>query len=509
MYKKDSQESVETKLKDLAIKYKPFTYRNAHQKIEFYCSKCGDVCEREIADLTRGRTKCPKCSGNVKLTQNEVEIKLKEYVEFLPFTYTGQHQKIMHKCPQCGKLKESQIVHILNGTVLCGDCSGKGKRTQKQAEKELQDLGIEYEPFVYKNNETTIRHKCSTCGIVKHNKFISLINGKGLRCEKCGHDSTTKSQTRTQEESEIQLKELGIDFMPYVYTIGKETDISIRCKSCGKYFNTKFSHVVIGNRRYCKHCNKSTSEQENELKNFIKSLNIEIQENVKVGGKEIDILIPSLQIGFEYNGSYWHNDINKPKTHHYDKATICQNENIRLIYIWDYEWLNNMEETKSYIKYQLGVYDIITHDGSIIKDIVTPAERQVHLGLYIKNEKILSILFNKNLNNIEWEMIPQTFDYRYDIKSGIILIFNSFIEKYNPITIITYLDRSKFSEDFYQNTPLKLKHIVDTNYNWVFKENLLLKEQNINTDKEMKKLYENGKVFRIYDAGKYCYIWQR
>ena len=124
---------------------------------------------------------CPHCSGNVKWSQDEIENKLRGYVVFLPFVYTGMHQIIKYHCPVCNIVKEGQIVHILNGHANCKDCSGKAKRTQKKAEKELSDKGIKFKSFIYNNNETIIEYHCVCCGELKQNKFIEIINGHSYR----------------------------------------------------------------------------------------------------------------------------------------------------------------------------------------------------------------------------------------------------------------------------------------------------------------------------------------
>ena len=54
------------------------------------------------------------------------------------------------------------------------------------------------------------------------------------------------------------------------------------------------------------------------------------------GFKEIDILIPDLKIGIEYNGLFWHNENRKGKTPvHLEKLEMCKNNGYNLIQIFE------------------------------------------------------------------------------------------------------------------------------------------------------------------------------
>lgn len=87
-------------------------------------------------------------------------------------------------------------------------------------------------------------------------------------------------------------------------------------------------------------------------------------------GKEIDIYLPELKIGFEFNGTYWHmderfykpTDFNKPKNKTaeeiwlYDnqKIKLAEEKGIKLIPIKQYDWETNKDYVKQQIKELLG-----------------------------------------------------------------------------------------------------------------------------------------------------------
>ena len=57
--------------------------------------------------------------------------------------------------------------------------------------------------------------------------------------------------------------------------------------------------------------------------------------------KELDIYIPELKIGIEYNGIYWHSfERSQNKYMHRNKSIACKNLGVRLIHIYEFENLD-------------------------------------------------------------------------------------------------------------------------------------------------------------------------
>ena len=53
---------------------------------------------------------------------------------------------------------------------------------------------------------------------------------------------------------------------------------------------------------------------------------------------EIDIFLPELSLGIEFNGNYWHSiESGLPKDYHLMKSLMCKDKNIRLIHIYEFE----------------------------------------------------------------------------------------------------------------------------------------------------------------------------
>lgn len=97
-----------------------------------------------------------------------------------------------------------------------------------------------------------------------------------------------------------------------------------------------------------------------DVYNFIKdNYNGEVLLNDKTGLKytELDVYVPDLKFGIEYNGLYWHSSAKKDykKREHYNKKKKCDKENIDLLAIFEDEWKDDKkrELIKNMILYRL------------------------------------------------------------------------------------------------------------------------------------------------------------
>lgn len=68
-----------------------------------------------------------------------------------------------------------------------------------------------------------------------------------------------------------------------------------------------------------------------------------------LNGKELDVYIPEIKLAIEFNGDYWHSDVYKVSKYHLNKTLIAESKGIRLIHIWEHEWLSKQEFIKTLI----------------------------------------------------------------------------------------------------------------------------------------------------------------
>lgn len=122
--------------------------------------------------------------------------------------------------------------------------------------------------------------------------------------------------------------------------------------------NTVFEDDLLALPRClkCFHIHKR-SFAENLYYEFVKGISPTAQAGVKIDGVNVDIWIPELKIGFEYNGLYWHSvhkgspkNRQKPQ-YHWNKTKSISKSGGALIHIWEHD---DPEIVKSRISLLLG-----------------------------------------------------------------------------------------------------------------------------------------------------------
>lgn len=159
---------------------------------------------------------------------------------------------------------------------------------------------------------------------------------------------------RVQTEISIsnRLDKLGYKYIQGTF-VNTHTNLKAICKKCKNIRETK---ILLFKKQECAFCsNIGISKPELEIKSWIEDLGLvteKLRFSGKTRGKEVDIYIPSLNIGIEYCGLYWHHE-NSPtprdRNYHYNKFKLCKDKDIQLITIFEDEWLNRKNQIKSFL----------------------------------------------------------------------------------------------------------------------------------------------------------------
>jgi hypothetical protein len=116
--------------------------------------------------------------------------------------------------------------------------------------------------------------------------------------------------------------------------------------SISKGLETKFKKYK--RTRFC-------SNGEAEIAAYVESLGFKTTKKGSKSG-EIDIYIPDLNLGIEYNGGYWHSETRgKGRSYHLDKLNLANSQGIDLLHIWDFWWLRRKEQVKNLLHSKLGL----------------------------------------------------------------------------------------------------------------------------------------------------------
>ena len=265
------------------------------------------------------------------------------------------------------------------------------------------------------------------------------------------------------------------------------------------------------------------SKGENNLRDYIKQIypNTEEKSNWKVlDGKEIDIFIPDKNLGFEYNGNFWHcNEIQKNE-YHQEKSLLAQSKGIKLIHIWEWE-LNEKESLiKDFIKSQLGIFERKIYARLCqIKELKNieyqnfcnknhlQGERgaKVKLGLFYENELVQIMSFGVPIftEKYEWEIVRECSKSNYLIIGGKEKLWSYFVKNYSPKSVISYCDFSKFNGNSYLKLDFKKIRLNKPGFWWYNHLEGKVYWRNPYKHQEMKK---KG-YYKLYDAGQLVFVW--
>lgn len=140
-----------------------------------------------------------------------------------------------------------------------------------------------------------------------------------------------------------------------------------KCRKCGEVFDQ--SLYQYGKMPRCLKCspllyNRSESQEEIDLFSFLKTVdgskydclrhsywNWSLLDN----GKLLDIVCIDKEskepkIAIEFNGVYWHSIANKDPGYHLLKTKKCEEIGIKLIHIWEDEWINSKDSVKAFLE---------------------------------------------------------------------------------------------------------------------------------------------------------------
>ena len=317
--------------------------------------------------------------------------------------------------------------------------------------------------------------------------------------------------------------------------------LKVICKKCGK---ESINYYRVLRCYYCSPVTKGFSEEEKELRKFIREeLNLDFIENDRklLKPKEIDIYFPELKLGIEYDGFYWHSERFKSdiaKSYHLDKTNECEKNGVRLIHIFEDEWMLKKEIVKTRLKQILGktektifarkckIYEISSQEkDSFLSQIHIQGSSQskINLGLFYENELISVMTFgyfraalgNKLKDRIDTEYEMNRFASKYNVTGAAGKLLSYFIKKYHPTKIISFADRRWSQGKLYENLGFIKVSTTKPNY-WYFTGNNLKRIHRFSFTKKtiiekyggnpLLSEWENMKLMgynRIWDCGSY------
>ncbi|MFW6311393.1 MAG: hypothetical protein ACOC1K_04070, partial [Nanoarchaeota archaeon] len=280
------------------------------------------------------------------------------------------------------------------------------------------------------------------------------------------------------------------------------------------------------------------SNKENEVFNFVKSIyEGKIEKNIKFNGIELDMYLPDINKGIEFNGLYWHSEIYRDKNYHYNKWKKSKDIGIKLISIWEDDWDNKKEIIKSIISNELYKSKKIYARKCCLRNVSYNEKKHflkenhlqgdvvssVNLGLYYGNELVSLMTFGKkrmilksNSSINDYELLRFCNKLNFTVIGGASKLFKYFKNNFSYNNIISYCNLDISNGNLYEKLDFKFNSYTGPGY-WWFKDGVKYHRSNF-----MKHLLEKkyGKInttadefirskgfYKIWNIGNYKYIY--
>jgi hypothetical protein len=544
MRKKTQKEFISEvkKIHDDKYDFSESIYITNNTPLKVICPVHGVFFKKPVHLINR-KQGCPKCSQE-KQTHNQkkpLDILLKEFnhihdnkYNYSKVEYVNTITPITIICPKHGEFEQLPSNHLKGkGCKYCGGTAKMDTKLFIEKSKKIHDNKYDYSKVVYKSSREPVTIICP-----EHGEFEQIPNNHLSKSQGCPKCLGWVKDTESFIEKSKKIHGDKYDYKNTTYkTIHEEVDII--CPTHGNIKVTPNYHLRgLG----CKFCTTSISIEEKNILTFIESMGVKCIPNDRsvLGDKELDIYLPDYNIAIEYNGLYWHSEEYVDNEYHLNKSNKCLEKNVRLIHIFEDEWLHKKEIVKSRIinilnltpKKIYGRKCVIKEvDSNVARNFINENHIQgyvnssIKIGLFYDNNLVSIMTLGKTRNILkskgeegEYEILRFCNKLNTTIIGGASKIFNYFLKTYKPKKVISYSDKRWSIGNLYNKLNFKLENTSKPNYFYLINKKRetrykyqkhKLKSLGLLTNPSLSAV-DNMKIngfYRIFDCGTDKFIW--
>lgn len=358
-------------------------------------------------------------------------------------------------------------------------------------------------------------------------------------------DFYAKSAETKKAKKIARWKEMSgydVDYLPNGNLIVKNAckvhgDVEV---PIGMMFNRVAQHSVI-----CPICNPidkgPQSSMEIEIKELLDHYKIAYKmhdRSILQGNRELDIVIPSINLAIECNGVYWHSDQVKHRMYHQEKAIECEQKGWQLIQIWEDDYALRKEIIFDLIKAKIGIVtervfarkcevcEVSNDDARAFltaNHLQGPVNSSFRYGLIYEGMLVALMTFGKLRRSLGSKSEEGSYElYRYctlrgyEIVGGAGKLLEHFKRHNDWKQILTYAKYDISQGNLYEKIGFKFTGLTDPNYFWVNKKTMIRENrfkyrksaicsEEDKSKSEQEIMYEKG-YFKCYDSGNKRYI---
>ena len=509
--------------------------------------------------LTGRSTSCGKCNSKSSVEIGDT---------FGDWTVIGEkdkNYKVLCRC-SCNKEKKVSIYSLKNGrSTNCGHLKNldRVQDLTNQVFGELtvkKYLGNQYWECECSCGSTCIKHRnhlldgrATSCGhssIPKPEDLTGWRSGKLevikyagnkkwlCHCD-CGNYKVIRSRTLKDRGTKscgcIQFtpnKDELIDkireFTERYKTKPSITDLANYLDIPYKVANYHLNKYGLNNSNYMDTPYSSVGEK--ELYRFVCSIcKKEVLHNVHniINPYELDIYIPELNIAIEYNGVYWHSDINKDKNYHLNKMKACNDKGIELINIYEYDWYDEVRRKKvenmlssilnknTPVKYkliQLNINEAIKFNNEL--NLNGDAKSDIRMALK-DTSGLLALMTFVDCGDDRYIINRYTYSHKANMEECLRILINEFIKFKDPKIIAVRDDADKLTTSYFVNNGFLVSNSIIEKYVWACKDDVIscaeeyIANLNIDNKHDIDSTMMKLGYLKVYTSGIKTLIWTK
>jgi hypothetical protein len=312
-------------------------------------------------------------------------------------------------------------------------------------------------------------------------------------------------------------------------------------KSC-----TNRCEILTSTQGFTLHCKEHenlrfSSNAENEIYEFLISIyDGKIEKNYrKFKNKEIDIYLPDLNIGIEFNGLYWHSEKYLSKTYHKDKQEFFNELGIKLITVWEDQWNFKRSIVQSILRSSIQknslkldarkctILPVSSKDKELFLDsnhIQGNCASRISLGLNHENELVSIMTFgrtrlilgSKNSSKSSYELLRFCSKLDHTVRGAASKLFTHFINEFHPDSVLSYSNLDVNDGHVYEVLGFTCLGVTEPTYWWsdnvhryhrsAFMKHKLVKD-GADPAKTETEIMHDKNYSRIWGCGNKKWLW--
>jgi len=527
--------------------YSGAVYTGSSNKVKIICGEHGSFEQSARAHL-KGKG-CRACSiraaeGRLDSKEDFIRKAIETHGDLYSYNtvvYATSKKEVTIVCRKHGAFSQKPNAHIQGHG--CPKCSiikvADGRRTEVSSylakAREFHNDKYDYSKVNYVNSGSKIEIGCPEHGYFLQSASHHLSHG----CRKCSSDKIGKALLDTKEDFVKKAKEVHGDLYSYEYVRYSKSNVkvSIECKKHGVFEQAPYSHL---NGQGCKHCaNVGPSKNEIEMSDFLSSLTAVVRsDRIAIAPLEIDCLLPDRKTGVEFCGLYFHSAKFRERDYHIKKLTAANAKGLRLVQVFEDEWLAKKDIVKSVLKNIVSAPSTVLYARKMELREVSKEEAknfldlyhlqghtkaEIRLGLYSGEELAMLATFSVNrqiLGDLKpgWaELVRLCSVPGTRVVGGFAKLLKRFVSCYSPSGIKTYCDLRYFTGKGYEAVGFSKSHVSAPGYSYVknqrrysryaYQKHLLKKKLEVFDPSlsEEENMTANN-FHRIYDCGNIVYV---